>query len=106
MKTELKIEVITKAIGNVEGKSADEIKELLVTKGKVPFSKVAAIYKELGFTRTRSGYAADFYDLLRAKPMTDAVFESWVAAGSDNVKRSKAHYDQIRILANDIHNAK
>ena len=100
------IEGVKKAIGNVDGKSADEIKLLIIQKGKVPFSKVAAVYKELGFMTARKSYASEFYDLLRAGKMTDIAFKSWISAGSKNVKAHEKHYDGIRILANDIHAAK
>lgn len=101
--SDINIENVRKAIGNVEGKKPDEIKTLLVTKGKVPFSKVGKVYKDLGFAAAKTGYAAEFYDLLRSKPMSDKEFDAWINAGSENVKRHKSHYNEIRLLANDIH---
>ena len=106
MKTEIDVKAVSAKLGKVDGKSADEIKGLLMSKCGIPFSKVAATFKALGFTTPKKGYAAEFYERLRDAVMTDEEFEAWIGTGSDNVKRSKAHYDQIRILANDIHNAK
>ncbi len=62
--------------------------------------------EELGFSATKKGYAADFYDTLRAGPLSDADFTVWLEAGSDNVRNHTKHYDAIRRLANDIHEAK
>ena len=55
--TDLNIENVRKLIGSIEGKNANEIKGLLVTKGKVPFNKVPGVYKALGLTTERSSYA-------------------------------------------------
>ena len=100
------IEVVRKQLGKVDTKSADEIKTLLVTKCKVPFSKVNGIYKALGYTAQRKGYAAELYDILREGPMDSATFEEWLAGGSDNVRKHRKHYQAIVDLANDIHAAK
>jgi len=105
-KVTIDVKALTTKLGKVEGKSADEIKGLLMSKCGVPFSKVAATFKALGFVVAKTGFAADFYATLRTGTMDDTAFAEWIKAGSANVKRSEAHYNEIRLLANDIHAAK
>ena len=105
-KVTIDVKAVSAKLGKVEGKTSDEIKGLLMSKCGVPFSKVAATYKALGFVVAKTGYAAEFYNKLRSKPMADDEFAAWIKTGSANVKRSEAHYNEIRLLANDIHAAK
>ena len=100
------IETIKKAIGSIEGKNPNEIKGLLVTKGKVPFNQVPKVYKALGLTATRESYVADFYALLENGVMDDKAFATWIGAQSDNGQKHKGHFDKIRLMANAIWAAK
>lgn len=97
------IESVKKAIGDTSKMNADQVKEAIMLKGKVPFSQVAKVYKALGYVTVRTSYVNAFYDLLRDKPMSDAQFETWVGKQSKNGRKHKSHFDAIRLLANDIH---
>ena len=97
------IETIKNAIGSIEGKNPNEIKGLLVTKGKVTFNQVPKVYKALGLTATRESYVADFYAELEKAPMTQEEFIHWLSGQSDNAKKHQGHFDKIREMANRIH---
>ena len=61
-------------------------------------------YREENGTAGSTGVAAEFYAELREGVMDDSEFTAWIEAQSNNVQKHKSHYNQIRQLANDVHN--
>lgn len=90
-----------------KGATPDELKLLIVNSG-VPFSKVPAVYKELGGTKARrAGFRADFYEWLKEGHKTAAQVEDYVKEnGSNNDIRHLTHYQGLAELTNSIHASK
>ena len=90
------------------GYTPDELKEWLITECKVPFSKVAKIYRELGGPAgKRVGFRSQFYGWLQEGPRDMAEVQDYVTEfGSENDKRHLTHYQGIAELANAIHRNK
>lgn len=88
------------------GYHPDELKEWLITECKVPFSKVAKVYRELGGPAgKRMGFRATFYEWLKEDTRgMDEVKEYVETNGSQNDIRHLTHYQGIALLANAIHN--
>lgn len=88
-----------------EGKTADELKMILIVEYEVPFSKVPALYKELGGSTRRAGFTNEFYNWLKEGVRTMEEVEEYVKEnGSANTVRNLRHYQGVAELANSIHN--
>lgn len=89
---------------NIDGlKKAEALTHLI--RGGLDFAEAEKYWKEHG-SKIQTSVASVFYDMLRDGPMDDETFEEWIAGGSDNVKKHKSHYNQIRLMANDVWSAK
>jgi hypothetical protein len=66
------------------------------------FKEAEAYWKENG-SKGKKGYAADFFNMLIEKPMSDIEFVEWLSEQSENARKHKSHYDNVRMAANAIH---
>lgn len=91
------------AIAN-EGKTIKQIRGFLAFEHNLEGKEATALIAQAGIGGSVStGFAADFYALLKDAPLSDADFDALIAAGSNNVQKHKSHYNAIRELANSIH---
>lgn len=89
---------------NIEGMKKAEAMETLIREG-YSFSEAEQYWKENGSKRAK-GFTGDFLALLEAAPMSDEDFESTINEQSKNIQNHKSLYNNIRLMANRIWDAK
>ncbi len=58
--------------------------------------------KDAGLWRSKSSFRATLYEALVAGIVTDKTFEALIKDESENVLKSRSHYDEIRTLVNTV----
>ena len=86
------------------GKNIKAIRGFLMFEYGIEGKDATKLIEQAGISGSVStGFAANFYDQLRASPMSEADFDALIASGSNNVQKHKSHYNAMRELANAIH---